>query len=145
MAKFHDLSEQDRIQYVKDAFVDIIEKLAAEPSKLNEYIKLDKPKHLVPASEACKDSMNEEEKASVAKRNLALKEKVELENLKLDNDYRAKEHAHSTITKFISGLKKKEHCFCGSCFDVSLTSSAIPPEFEVIIDAARKDAEERNY
>ena len=56
MSRFIDLNEQDRIQYVKDGFVLILEQLAKDPSKLSNYIKLEAPKLTVAALETIKES-----------------------------------------------------------------------------------------
>lgn len=112
MARFNELAEQDRIQYIKDGFILILEQLAKDPSKLKNYIKLEKPKESTPELEAT---------------------------------YKAKEDAYKKIEEIVSKLQKKEGCMCGSCMNTSITNNVIAPELDVLIDAARKEAEERSY
>lgn len=145
MAKFTDLSEQDRIQYVKDGFVLILEQLAKDPGKLKNYIKLDLPKLNVAAFEPILDNMTEEQKKAAQERNKLLQTKVDAENEKLTTEYKTKEDYYKKVETFVSGLKKKEGCLCGSCININITNNVIPRELEPLIDVARKEAEERNY
>jgi hypothetical protein len=143
--KFSELHEQDRIQYVKDGFILILEQLAKDPTKLKTYIRLEQPKLTVAAFESLKDSMSEEEIALVKARNVALEEKVKAANEKLTLEFKAKEEIFKKIEDIISKLQKKEGCLCGSCVNINITNSMVPPELEILIDAARKEAEERSY
>lgn len=145
MARFNDLQEQDRIQYVKDGFMLILEQLAKDPSKLKGYVKVEQPKLTVAAFEPIKESMSDEEKASIKARNAALEEKVKLANDKITADFKMKEEVFNKIESIISKLQKKEGCLCGACVNVNITNSMVPPELEILIDAARKEAEERSY
>ena len=56
-----------------------------------------------------------------------------------------KEEVFNKIESIISKLQKKEGCLCGACVNVNITNSMVPPELEILIDAARKEAEERSY
>ena len=38
MAKFNDLQDADKIQYVKDEFILILEEIAKDKSKLDKYL-----------------------------------------------------------------------------------------------------------
>lgn len=144
MARFNDLAEQDRIQYIKDAFILILEQLAKDPNKLNDYIKLEKSKATVvlPAfSDAHKQSMSDAEKKQY---NLAVKE-IEAENIKLEAEFKTKEATYNKIKEIVSKLQKKEGCMCGTCMNISITNGMIAPELDILIEVARKTAEERAY
>lgn len=145
MAKFVELSEQDRIQYVKDNVILILEQLAKDPGKLSTYIKLEKPKLTAAALENIKDDMSDDQKRLIEERNASLKKRVDEENAKLEAAYAAKEAVFKKIEDVISKLQKKEGCLCGSCINVDITNTVLPPEFDLLIDAARKEAEERYY
>jgi hypothetical protein len=145
MAKFSDLNEQDKIQYIKDGFVLILEQLAKDPSKLKNYITVEKPKTNVAAFEVINDTMSEEQKVVATYNNTILKDKVDTENAKLELEYVLKEGIFKKIEEIISGLKKKEGCQCGACINTNITNGTIPSELEPLIDAARKEAEERSY
>ncbi len=145
MSRFIDLNEQDRIQYVKDGFVLILEQLAKDPSKLSNYIKLEAPKLTVAALETIKETMTDDEKAAITTRNTAVKTKVDAENEKLTIEYEAKKTAFNKVEEIVSKLQKKEGCNCGTCLNLNITNGIIPPELDTLIDAARKEAEERNY
>ena len=145
MAKFTDLNEQDRIQYIKDGFILILEQLAKDPSKLKNYIKLDKPKLNVPALEIIKEEMTENDKKLVEDRNRIVQAKVDAENTKIETEYKTKEEVFAKVEAIVSKLQKKEGCLCGSCINVNITNNVVPPELDVLIDVARKEAEERIY
>lgn len=145
MAKFTELNEQDRIQYIKDGFVLILERLAKDPTKLTDYIKLEKPKLHVAALETIKDGMSDDEKKALEARNAVVQEKVGVENTKLETEFGVKEEMFAKVVALVSKLQKKEGCLCGSCINVNITNSIIPPELDVLIDVARKEAEERVY
>jgi uncharacterized protein YegL len=145
MAKFSDLSEQERIQYIKDGFVLLLEELAKDPSKLKSYIKLEMPALNVAAFEPIVDWMTDEQKTAVTNRNKIVKEKVDAANEKIIADYKVKEDTYKKIESIVSGIKKKEGCICGSCININITSSIVPRELELLIDIARKEAEERTY
>lgn len=145
MAKFNDLSEQDKIQYVKDGFVLILEQLAKDPSKLKNYIKLEAPKLNVAAFEPIVDTMTEEQRAIAEERNKLLKSKVDAENEKLTAEFKIKEENYKKVEALVSGLKKKDGCLCGSCININITNNVVPQELEPLIDVARKEAEERIY
>jgi len=145
MAKFTELAEQDRIQYIKDGFILILEQLAKDPTKLKNYIKLEKPKPHVAVHEGIKDNMSEDEKKRVAERNQIIQEKVNAANAELEAAYKAKEDTYKKIEEIVSKLQKKEGCMCGSCMNTSITNNVIAPELDILIDVARKEAEERVY
>lgn len=50
MARFTDLHEQDRIQYIKDEFIRILELLARDPSKIKSYLPVPKTKKVIDKS-----------------------------------------------------------------------------------------------
>ena len=108
--KFSELSDQNKIQYVKDGFVLILEQLAKEPDKLKNYI-------VVP------------EKPETGK----------------EEEYKTKAEHFGKVANILSKLEKKEGCLCGSCINLNIVNSVIPPELEVLIDAARQEAEAKNY
>lgn len=145
MARFSELNELDRIQYIKDGFVLIIEQVAQDPSKLKNYIKLEKPKLFVPALESTKDYMSDEEKKLVAERNAVVEADVLAKNKKLEEKYAADEAEMAKVAAVIASFPKEDGCICGSCLSINITSSKIPPELNVLIDAARKEAEEKAY
>ena len=144
--RYNELNEQDKIQYIKDGFVLILEQLAKDPSKLNNYIKVpDKAKPIKAVVERVVDTMTDEEKTIVLERNKLANEKADAENAKLEATHKAVQEHYSKVESVVSKLEKKPGCMCGSCINLNITSSVIPPELEVLIDAARKEAEERVY
>lgn len=145
MARFIDLAEPDRVQYIKDGFIMILENLSKNPDKLKDYIKLEKPKPLVVNLELITDSMLESDKKAVEERNKILQEKVNAENEKLIADFKLKEDNYKKIETIISKIQKKVGCLCGSCIDVAITNSSVPPELYLFIEISRKEAEERIY
>jgi len=150
MAKFTDLSELDRIQYVKDGFVLILERLAKDPSKLKEYIKpAEKPKLILAAiekpSETLFSAMSAEDKKALEERNKLAEENAKVINEKAEEEFKQKEATFKKVETIITGLQKKVGCLCGSCIDINITNSVIPTELEPLIDIARKEAEERQY
>lgn len=145
MAKFSELAEQDKIQYIKEGFIIILEQIAKDPSKLNNYIKLEKPKLNAAVLEPIKETMSELEKKMITERNQITREKVEAENIRLETEYKAKEKAHEKIKEVVSKLQKKEGCMCGECMSMGITNNVLAPELDILIEIARKDAEERTY
>jgi hypothetical protein len=146
MAKFTDLSEQDRIQYIKDGFILILESLTKDPSKLKNYIELEEPKLSSPMLEDVNDvNVGETEINARKERNRLIQEAVSAANDELLNKYKTKVNTFKKIEAIISGMKKKEACICGSCININITNSIIPHELEALIDIARKEAEERSY
>lgn len=146
MAKFLDLSEKDRIQYVKDGFVLILERLAKEPAKLKDYIKpVDPPKPILAALETITDGISDDEKKAIEERNKLAEANAHTINEKAMAEFSTKMESFKKVEAIISKLQKKEGCLCGSCINISITNSVIQPELEPLIDAAKKEAEERNY
>lgn len=145
MSKFNDLGELDRIQYIKDGFILILEQLAKDPSKLKNYIKLDKPKLSIPVHEQIKEGASAEEIKAITLKNKALDERTEEQNSKLEAAYKAEEESYKKIEAIVSKLEKKKSCICGSCINVNIINNTIPPELEKLIDIARKEAEEKIY
>jgi len=144
--RFTELNEQDRIQYIKDGFILILEQLAKDPAKLKNYIKVpDKPKQVVAAVERITESMSDEQKAEISERNKLANAKAGEENERLEKEYNGHIEHYKKVEGIIGKLEKKEGCLCGSCVNLGITSSVIPNELEVLIDVARKEAEERNY
>lgn len=144
MASFKDLSEQDRVLYIKDEFMSILESLAADPNEISNYIKVeDKPKSVVPILEVVKDNMTDEEKTELLARNKLANEKADAANLKLENEYSEKIMQFEKLKEAIVKLPKNTGCMCGTCIDIQKMNSVIPPEFELLIDFAKKTAEEK--
>ena len=150
MAKFLDLTEQDRIQYVKDGFVLILERLAKDPSKLKEYIPLsDKPKAVCAALEIPSDTiiqgMSEEDKKALEERSKLAEANAKAINDKAEEEFKKKEETYKKAESIITSLQKKEGCLCGACININITNSVIQPELEPLIDAAKKEAEGKLY
>lgn len=133
--RFGDLNELEKIQYIKDGFVLLLEQLALDKYKLKEYLKLEKPKTIV----AAVDKNVSEEK------NKQLQQKAEAENKKNEEEFKKKEDLHDKILETISKLEKNKYCTCGTCFNLDITNGIIPSELEVLVDIARTEAAERNY
>jgi hypothetical protein len=124
----------------------ILEQLAREPAKLKNYVKPpEKSKTVLPVVEREADTMTDEEKAVVIERNVQANELAARENERLELEYNNALAAYKKIEQVISTLKVKSGCMCGSCIDLNITNTAIPIELEGIIDAARKEAEEKTY
>src|SRR5258708_30244489 len=145
MARFIDLSEQDKIQYIKDGFVLILDQLAKDPSRLNNYIKLDDPKLLVPALDQIKNEMTEDQKTKLQDKNKLAIANAEVKNLKLEAEFKLKTEAYKKIYDIASKLKKKDACLCGSCISIDIINNVLPQEFHILINVARKEAQERSY
>jgi hypothetical protein len=144
--KFSDLQEAEKIQAVKDQFVSIVEMIHADNNKLKQYIKLDQPKLPPIVLE-----LDNGDPAIIARNELATTA-ANIANEKLLADYNSKKNAYDAILKKISSFKKKEDCQCGPpyttlgpCLDVNLTSGVINSELELLIDAARLEAQNKSY
>jgi hypothetical protein len=145
MAKFNELSDADKIQYIKDGFVLIVEQLAKDPEKIKQYVNTDQPKLATPTLETPKEGASEEEKKQLTERNEVLMKSASESNAKLETDFKKRMETFEKIKGLVSNLKKVEGCLCGGCLTIDLTNGTMPPELECIIDAARKEAEEKNY
>lgn len=144
--KFNELSEQERIQFIKDGFVLILEQLVKDPTKVKTYIKpLERPKPIQPILERATESMSGEQKKLVEDRNKLAEEKAKIETEKLEIDFKQREEQIQKTQDLVTKLEKKEGCLCGSCINLNVTSSLIPPEFEALIDVARQEAEAKSY
>jgi hypothetical protein len=114
--KFSELSPSDQVQYIKDGFVLILERLAKEPAKLTEYIPMmSKPVDTTPDFD------------------------------KATEEYNKQTEIFAKVDALIKGLQKKAGCLCGSCLEVNINNSVIQPELEPLIDAAKKEAEAKSY
>ncbi len=89
--------------------------------------------------------MTDEQKTEVLERNKTANDKAAAENEKLEKEYNSMVEHFKKVEAIIGKLEKKEGCLCGSCVNLGITNTMIPSELEVLIDAARKEAEERNY
>ena len=119
MATFKDLSDKERISNIKDALALLLDTLCSHPDKLAEYIKVEKP---------------------VIAETLSAEEKVQLES-----KYAIQQATFDKVSTFIRGVKKQKGCVCAQgCFDIQM-NGILPPEFEPLLVAARKIAEERVY
>jgi hypothetical protein len=137
---FSELSEQDKIQAVKDQFVLIVEAIHQDISKLKHYIKFEEPKLSSPVLEAENDTdltVKERNKLAIVSNNIA--------NEKLLTEFKAKNASYNAIVEKISSLKKKADCQCGSCLDVNLTSGIVIGELEPLIDAARIEVQAKSF
>lgn len=144
--RFSEFNEQEQIQYIKDSFVLLLEQLAQDPTKLKNYFKLpEKPKQIKPVIERASDGASEEQKNKIIERNKLAEEKAASENEKLNSEYLKATEGFAKAEAIIKNLKKKEGCMCGSCLDVKITNSIIPPELAPLIEAAREEAKARTY
>jgi hypothetical protein len=143
--KFNDLSDQEKIQSIKDNFVLILEQLATDPKKLEAIFKIEKPKTISPSFEKLTLTMSDEVRATTEKKNKELEETVREANIKAEKEYNDKLAVLEAAKITISKLRKKEGCLCGSCLDMDIANKGVPSELEVLIDVARKEAEERVY
>jgi hypothetical protein len=122
--QYKDLSDQEKINAVKDNFTKIMTQLAESKEALKQFI---------PEPEAPKtitDSMSETEKADAKQHN----EKVEKQRADL-----------KAIEEIISKTERVEGCICGMCMKVGFSNNMIPPVLEPLIDAAQKNAEKEVY
>src|SRR5271170_4714217 len=107
--RFQELNEQERIQYIKDGFILILEQLAKDPSKLKNYIKLpDKPKTVKPVIEKLADDMNDEQKTTIDERNKLATEKAAVENTRLEAEYKEAEEHLKKVEAIVTKMEKKE-------------------------------------
>lgn len=117
MASFKDLSEQDRIQYVKDEFITILEDMAKDKGKIDKYLPLEDAKSYKSAKGTAEYTKEYEERKS----------------------------QRNKVMEIVGSLSKRKDCVCGSCLDLNINGSALPPEMEFIIDVAKKEAESKSY
>jgi hypothetical protein len=144
--KFKDLSEQDKILNVKDNFQRLLEFLSKDPSKLTTYIPIPtKPKGFAAMLESISDDMKESDKTAIMKRNEIAKAKAQEETSKAEAEYNKATERFEKAKSIISKLEKMEGCVCGTCLNINISAGSVPPELEVLIDAARKEAEEKTY
>jgi hypothetical protein len=121
---FKDLSEQEKINAVKDNFTKIMTQLAESKEALKQYVT--EPEALRTIS----DTMSDTEKADAIKHNEAAeKQRVALKE----------------IEEIISKTERTEGCICGMCVKVSFSNNMIPPVLEPLIEAAQKNAEKETY
>jgi hypothetical protein len=120
MPTFKELSDKERIQSIKDSLVLLLESLASAPDKLTNYIKVEKP--------VIAESTPAEEQE------------------KLEAAYQKQQATFEKVMSYIRSVKKTKGCVCNQgCFDITITNGVLPPEFEPLLVAARKTAEERVY
>jgi hypothetical protein len=143
--RFSELNDSEKVQSIKDNFILVLELLAREPERLKTYFKIEKPKLNVAALEKITIDMNDEEKSAAEKRNAEVEEKTKIKNEELEKEYIDKLIIFEKAAATISKLKKKEGCLCGSCLDLNTANKGVPDELEILIDVARKEAEERVY
>lgn len=143
--RFTELNDSEKVQSIKDNFILILELLAREPERLKTYFKVEKPKTIVAALEKIIVSMNDDEKSAAKKSNAEVEEKTKIKNEELEKEYNNKLATFEKAAATISKLKKKDGCLCGSCLDLNTANKGVPDELEVLIDIARKEAEERVY
>jgi hypothetical protein len=143
--RFTELNDSEKVQSIKDNFILILELLARDPERLKTYFKVEKPKTIVAALEKIIVSMNDDEKSAAKKSNAEVEEKTKIKNEELEKEYNNKLATFEKAAATISKLKKKDGCLCGSCLDLNTANKGVPDELEVLIDIARKEAEERVY
>jgi hypothetical protein len=139
MPTFKELSDKERIQSIKDSLVLLLESILIVPrnadktevkdpaiidearqSKLAQYIKVEKPVIAEDAPAA--------------------------EREKLEAEYQKQQATFNKVLDYIRSVKKTPNCCCNQgCFEITITNSILPPEFEPLLAAARKTAEERTY
>ena len=106
--KFVDLTQQDKIQYVKDNFVLILEQLAGDPTKIKNYVKVpEKSKTVLPVLERVEDTMTDEEKVVVLERNKQANEHAAKENERLELEYNTAQAALKKVEQVLFTLKIK--------------------------------------
>jgi hypothetical protein len=134
MPTFKDLSDKERIQSIKDTLVLLLENLVSvqsqkiEPAELDriraerlaQYIKVEKP--------------NITETTSTA------------EKEKLEANYQLQQQSFEKVMNYLRSVKKTKGCVCNQgCYEIDATNKVLPPEFEPLLVAARKIAENRIY
>jgi hypothetical protein len=138
--KFAELSEQDKIQAVKDQFVSIVEAIHLDSSKLKKYIKLEETKLSEPILE-----VDDGSDPTISARNELAKTAMNIANEKASLGFKTQKEIFDKILTKVSSLKKKEECKCGSCLDVNLTSGIVIGELEPLIDAARLEVQNKSF
>jgi|SRR5271166_2389096 len=145
MAKFDSLNDSDKIQVVKDEFLNIIDHLSSEPSKINEVLGVNEaPKPVVAITTPLTDKMSRDERATVEARNAEAETKAKAENERITAEFATKVEAAKKIGEILKNMTKKEGCICGSCFNTEITSGILAPELEPLIDVAKKNAAASN-
>lgn len=142
MARFNDLTDEDKIRYTKNEFVVLVSKLARDPSKFRELLQTQKPVVVEPNLLKITDKMSMEEKlAAQAVNNAAIaKAKEETDKMKQEEEEFVKK-AELAISK----LERNVGCVCKTCFNVGALNSIVPPELEPLIDIARKQIKEKTF
>lgn len=119
MATYKDLSNKEQIQSIKDSLILLLESLASNPERLVEYIKVEK---------STGETISPDEKTK-------LEERIDLQKATFDK-----------VMGFLRNCKKQKGCVCQQgCYDITITNSVLPTEFEPLLAAARKQAETRTY
>jgi hypothetical protein len=143
--RFAELQEQDKIQAVKDQFISIVERIHTDHNVLKLYLKIEEPKlETLPLILETENG----DPAILARNGLA-RTAANITNEKIIAECNSKKAAFDAIIKRISSFKKKEDCKCpaslGFCLDVNLTSGVVNSELELLIDAARTEAQNKTY
>lgn len=47
--------------------------------------------------------------------------------------------------EYLSKIGKRKGCMCGTCINLSVITASIPLELELLIDAAKKEAQDKMY
>lgn len=90
--------------------------------------------------------LNEQDKILAIKDTLILLfRKVVIDPSTLKNYINPEEQSFKTVEEFISKVGRKKECYCFGCIDFSAVNAGIPSELEPLIDAAKKQAETRDY
>jgi hypothetical protein len=142
MGKFQSADNNTKIGMIKDAFNELVAEIANEPNKLLSLLEVaDKPKPVVAIHTLVDGTMSNERKAEIVALNKVADEKAAAENARLQTDYEERLASAKKVGEAIAKMGKREGCICGTCFNVEATGGPLSPDFEPLIEIARKHAE----
>lgn len=135
--KFSELSELDRIDYIKGTVINILQELASSPESIIKYYPEPTPETFVPTKP--KPGMSDLEKEELTLSNLKKEESIVKKNALAFEEYAVK---LARAKEFLSNIKKKSLCMCGHCVDDSVVNKPMPNEIDFVLEVAKKRAEE---
>jgi len=140
--KFDELNEKDKIQAIKNSLALIMQFLLKHPEKISEYVAPKKPVFVEPKLESIKNDLTKKTRDEIKERNLAAIESARQINLKLEEEYNKRLSMADKVMEKLNSLRKGNAiCTCGQCFDTTILQTSLPEELELLIEAAKLEAQ----
>ena len=140
--KFDELDERSKIQAIKNSLALIIQYLLKHPEKISEYVAPKKPVFVEPKLEPIKKDLTTKTRNEIKERNLAAIESARQTNIRLEEEYNKRVAMANKVMEKINSLRKQNTtCSCGQCFDTTVLQTSLPEELELLIDAAKLEAQ----